>query len=75
MKFRKLRIAWSVFCGLACVLLVVLWVRSYLGIVIVGSGGYCATSVNGCFYINEGFRVEGDNDRVAWFQMTADFPT
>src|SRR3954470_6536128 len=29
MKFRKLRIAWSVFCSLACVLLIVLWVRSY----------------------------------------------
>src|SRR3954466_10432902 len=29
MRFRKLRIAWSVFCALACVLLVVLWVRSY----------------------------------------------
>jgi hypothetical protein len=29
MKYRKLRIAWSVFCGIACVLLIVLWVRSY----------------------------------------------
>lgn len=29
MRFRKLRIAWSVFWGLACGLLVVLWVRSY----------------------------------------------
>jgi hypothetical protein len=29
MRFRKLRIAWSVSWGLACVLLVVLWVRSY----------------------------------------------
>jgi hypothetical protein len=29
MKFRKLRIAWSVFCGLACVLLIGMWVRSY----------------------------------------------
>src|SRR3954453_20092145 len=29
MRFRKLRIAWSVFWGLACVLLVALWVRSY----------------------------------------------
>src|SRR5262245_26932319 len=29
MKFRKLRIAWSIFCGIACVLLIVLWVRSY----------------------------------------------
>jgi hypothetical protein len=27
-RFRKLRIAWSVFWGLACVLLIVLWVRS-----------------------------------------------
>src|SRR6185295_18129822 len=29
MRYRKLRIAWSVFWGLACVLLIVLWVRSY----------------------------------------------
>jgi hypothetical protein len=29
MTFRKLRIAWSVFWGVACVLMVVLWVRSY----------------------------------------------
>ena len=29
MKFRKLRIAWSVACGIACVLLIALWVRSY----------------------------------------------
>ena len=29
MKFRKLRIAWSVSCGLTTVLLIALWVRSY----------------------------------------------
>ncbi len=29
MRYRKLRIAWSVFWGLACVLLIVLWVRSW----------------------------------------------
>src|SRR5690242_16490104 len=29
MRFRKLRIAWSVFWGIACVPLIVLWVRSY----------------------------------------------
>jgi hypothetical protein len=29
MRFRKLRIAWSVFWSAACVLLIVLWVRSY----------------------------------------------
>jgi hypothetical protein len=29
MRFRKLRMAWSVAWGLACVLLIALWVRSY----------------------------------------------
>ena len=29
MKFRKLRITWSVGCGIACLLLLVLWIRSY----------------------------------------------
>jgi hypothetical protein len=29
MRFRKLQIAWSVVCGIACVLLIALWVRSY----------------------------------------------
>src|SRR5215212_3804853 len=29
MKYRKLRIAWSVGCAIACVLLIVLWVRGY----------------------------------------------
>jgi hypothetical protein len=29
MKFRKLRIAFSVTCGIACVLLILFWVRSY----------------------------------------------
>src|SRR4051812_9605600 len=29
MRFHKLRIAWSVGCGIACGLLIVLWVRSY----------------------------------------------
>src|SRR5688572_24972679 len=29
MRFRKLRIAWSVAWGIACLLLIVLWMRSY----------------------------------------------
>jgi hypothetical protein len=29
MRFRKLRIAWSVGWGIACVLLIALWIRSY----------------------------------------------
>ena len=28
-RFRKLRIAWSVVCGIVCVLLIALWMRSY----------------------------------------------
>ena len=28
-SLRYLRITWTVFCGIACVLLIVLWVRSY----------------------------------------------
>ena len=29
MKYRKLRIAWSAVCGILCLLLIALWVRSY----------------------------------------------
>jgi hypothetical protein len=29
MRYRKLRIAWSVGCGILCLLLIGLWVRSY----------------------------------------------
>jgi hypothetical protein len=29
MGYRKLRIAWSVACGIVCLLLILLWVRSY----------------------------------------------
>jgi hypothetical protein len=29
MRFRKLRIVWSMVCGILCLLLIVLWVRSY----------------------------------------------
>jgi hypothetical protein len=29
MKYRKLRIAWSVACGVLCLLLIALWVRSH----------------------------------------------
>jgi Na+/melibiose symporter-like transporter len=39
MRFRKLRIAWSVFCGVAAVLLIVLWVRSYWWYDTIGGQG------------------------------------
>src|SRR5262245_55846088 len=38
MRFRKLRIAWSVGWGLAAALLVVLWVRSYASYEWIASG-------------------------------------
>jgi hypothetical protein len=64
MRFRKLRIAWSVFCGLACVLLIVLWVRSYgrEGIHYF-RGTFCRTqSSNGKFSF-EYFRPEYSLDK------------
>jgi hypothetical protein len=52
MRFPKLRIAWSVRWGVACVLVVVLWVRSYkradsLGI----SRVHVLTSIRGGIYV------------------------
>src|SRR6185295_8758219 len=46
-RFRKLRIAWAVFWGLACVLLIVLWVRSYWGVDLVNVKGVQLTSAVG----------------------------
>jgi hypothetical protein len=53
MRFRKLRIAWSVLCGIACVLLIVLWVRSYWrhDILLLGEGralASCLGTVHTC---------------------------
>ena len=46
MRFRKLRIAWSVVWGLAVVLLVVLWVRSYWWMDGIGhNNGTCVIDV------------------------------
>src|SRR3954463_16418812 len=52
LRFRKLRFAWSVFWGLACVLLIVLWVRSYYTYDVAYHGcsdkrGYIIESING----------------------------
>jgi hypothetical protein len=68
MRYRKLRIAWSVVCGIVAVLLVVLWVRSYSwvdGLTVpvsaesaVGAGtlpGVIAVAVR---HVPEKFRVE-----------------
>ena len=40
MRYRKLRIAWSVGCGIACVLLIALWIRSYWSLDVYKSYGH-----------------------------------
>jgi hypothetical protein len=47
MRFRKLRIAWSVFWGLACALLIGLCVRSYWRMDVGGSEGGGFVSIRG----------------------------
>lgn len=52
MKFRKLRIAWSVFCSVLCILLIALWVRSHywfdnFSVAFNGNNGHWLGSVNG----------------------------
>src|SRR3954449_8237078 len=48
MRFRKLRITWSVLWGLACVLLIVLWVRSYWWKDFAVSGGVRQIYLESC---------------------------
>jgi hypothetical protein len=64
MRFRKLRIAWSVVWGLAAVLPIVLLVRSYwiLNSLDV-SGGHRFTSSRGCLFIDEKFFVAGTSPK------------
>jgi hypothetical protein len=48
MRFRKLRIAWSVVWGIACVLLIVMWVRSHYWVEQV------FVPIGGCMYFVSG---------------------
>jgi hypothetical protein len=61
MRYRKLRIAWSVFWGFATVLLIMLWVRSYFYIdaVTMGSGPQIAT-YDGQLLVGEKFALVND---------------
>jgi hypothetical protein len=52
MKYHKLRIAWSVTCGVACVVLVALWVRSYYWMDIMHQYKRL-TSAKGNVYLNQ----------------------
>jgi hypothetical protein len=64
MRFRKLRIAGSVGCAIACVLLIVLWVRSYSFLDMVSGQvkiiPFCITSRAGYVYFDLA------NDGVPW---------
>src|SRR5262245_3655699 len=47
MNYRKLRIAWSGFFGILCLLLIVLWVRSYWSVDSIGRGAIEMASAKG----------------------------
>jgi hypothetical protein len=58
MKFRKLRIAWSVAWGVVAVLLCVLWVRSYwVSDSLLLPKGNRITVMRGWIYVNERFNI------------------
>jgi hypothetical protein len=60
MRYRKLRIAWSVFWGLAAVLLIVLLVRSYWILDSLDvSGGHRFAFFRGHVFIDETFTSSG----------------
>ena len=70
MRYRKLRIAWSVGCGIACVLLIALWVRSYRyreGWIQEPSGGLRVLSQLGVCYFrgSEGYSAKWFSDAIA----------
>jgi hypothetical protein len=64
MRFRKLRIAWSTTCVIACVLLLVLWVRSYWRVYVLHSPNsikaYEAWLLNGRLIASWGFDGGGN---------------
>ena len=58
MRYRKLRIAWSVGCGIVAVLLIVLWVRSYFWMDAVRTTNHSATSFLGRLMIDTQYVLE-----------------
>ena len=63
-RFRKLRIAWSVGCGVLCLLLIVLWVRSYWWVDFVDvAHAHNAASMQGRIIANIKLL---ENESVSW---------
>ena len=53
MKYRNLRITWSIAWGIACVLLAILWVRSYSSMQIWNiSAGHAVSTADGTIMID-----------------------
>jgi hypothetical protein len=65
MRYRKLRIAWSVACGVLAVLLIVLWVRSYWFIDIVHLSRRSLVSMTGELLVVEHINRYGITDLKA----------
>jgi hypothetical protein len=58
MKYRKLRIAFSAVCGIICLLLMVLWLRSYSRFEsLILPGDNSVTVLMGRAYVNERFQL------------------
>src|SRR5688572_586498 len=72
MKHRKLRIAFSAVCGVLCLMLIVLWVRSYSWFDSMNSSGHRFTSLCGSLYIDEQFSLTGINPRGWQFHLDGD---
>ena len=82
MKYRKLRIAWSVAWSVAAVLLCVLWVRSYWwqeqdwrhtsgANALTGVGSVSSVIVIQRFQENLGYRPRADNSLFRWERTAA----
>src|SRR6187200_3145139 len=63
MKYRKLRIAWSVGWGVVAVLLAVVWIQSFNKPVSLALSNHRATVVRGAAYLNESFDVSPNLSR------------
>jgi hypothetical protein len=63
MKYRKLRIAWSVMCGILCLLLIALWVRSYSYLDAIGTPPRVVTSWRGRLFAGGTGHVKHFSDR------------
>jgi hypothetical protein len=73
MTYRKLRIAWSVGCGILCLLLIVLWVRSYdTEDAVVGCTGRIAVGIESKMNRVAFMGCILTNDRGPWYSISSD---